>query len=73
MSQVKDPVKSQLLALISKHDTVGAWRLCMSSLKMDFPTCKGIVSIMSGDKSRLKQRENGHEDRTSSAADWRRD
>ena len=51
MSQVKDPVKSQLLALISKHDSVAAWRLCMSSLKMDFPTCKGIVSIMSGDKS----------------------
>ena len=51
MSQVKDPVKSQLLALISKHDTVAAWRLCMSSLKMDFSTCKGIVSIMSGDKS----------------------
>src|SRR6202046_1702316 len=41
MSQVKDPVKSQLLALISKHDSVAAWRLCMSSLKMDFPTCKG--------------------------------
>jgi len=48
---VKDPVKSQLQALISKHDNVAAWRLCMSSLKMDFPTCKGIVSIMSGDKS----------------------
>ena len=51
MAQVKDPVKSQLLALISKHDTVGAWRLCMSSLKIDFSTCKGMVSIMSGDKS----------------------
>jgi hypothetical protein len=51
ISQVKDPVKSQLLALISKHDTVTAWRLCMSSLKIDFSTCKGIVSIMSGDKS----------------------
>ena len=51
ISQVKDPVKSQLLALISKHDTVNAWRLCMSSLKIDFSTCKGIVSIMSGDKS----------------------
>ena len=51
MTQVKDPVKSQLLALISKHDNVAAWRLCMSSLKMDFPTCKGIVSIMSGAKS----------------------
>jgi hypothetical protein len=51
MAQVKDPVKSQLLALISKHDSVAAWRLCMSSLKIDFSTCKGIVSIMSGDTS----------------------
>ena len=41
MAQIKDPVKSQLLALIGKHDSVGAWKLCMSSLKMDFPTCSG--------------------------------
>jgi hypothetical protein len=49
MTQVKDPVKSQLLALIGKHDSTQAWQLCMSSLHYDFPTCRGIVSILAGD------------------------
>ena len=49
VTQVKDPVKSQLLALIGKHDSVSAWRLCMSSLHYDFPTCRGVVSILAGD------------------------
>ncbi len=49
MLQVKDPVKSQLLALIGKHDTVSAWRVCMSSLHYDFPTCRGIVALLAGD------------------------
>jgi len=48
-TQVKDPVKSQLLALIGKHDSISAWRTCMSSLHYDFPTCRGIVAILSGD------------------------
>ena len=51
VGQVKDPVKSQLLALIGKHDNVSAWWLCMSSMKMDFQTCRGIVAILSGDDS----------------------
>jgi hypothetical protein len=49
VTQVKDPVKSQLLALIGKHDSVSAWKLCMSSLHYDFPTCRGVVSILAGD------------------------
>ena len=49
MEQVKEPVKSQLLALISKHDSVSAWQVCMSSLHYDFPTCRGIVALMAGD------------------------
>lgn len=49
MAQVKDPVKSQLLALIGKHDSVSAWKVCMSSLHYDFPTCRGIVAILAGD------------------------
>jgi len=49
MTQVKDPVKSQLLTLIGKHDSVSAWRVCMSSLHYDFPTCRGIVAILAGD------------------------
>ena len=48
-AQVKDPVKSQLLALIGKRDNVAAWRLCMSSLKFDFPTCRGVVAILGDD------------------------
>ena len=48
IAKVKDPVKSQLLALIGKHDEVGAWNLCMSSLHYDFPTCHGVVAILSG-------------------------
>jgi hypothetical protein len=50
VTQVKDPVKSQLLALISKHDTISAWKLCMSSLHYDFQTCKGVVSILAGEE-----------------------
>jgi hypothetical protein len=48
---IKDPVRSQLMALIGKRDSVGAWRLCMSSLHYDFQMCHGIVSIMSGDET----------------------
>ena len=51
MAKVKDPLKSQLLAYVGKHDNVSAWKLCMSSLKMDFPTCRGIVAILAGDES----------------------
>ncbi|MGH7923564.1 MAG: hypothetical protein ACREQH_03105 [Candidatus Binatus sp.] len=48
MANVKGPIKTQLLALIGKHDTVGAWKLCMSSLHYDFQTCHGIVELLSG-------------------------
>jgi hypothetical protein len=51
MVAVKDPVKSQLLALIGKRDNVGAWRKCMSDLHFDFPTCRGIVAILGGDEA----------------------
>ena len=51
MANVKDPVRSQLLALIGKRDDVSAWKLCMSSLHYDFQTCHGIVAIMSGDEA----------------------
>ena len=47
-AKVEDPVKSQLLALIGKHDAVSAWKLCMSSLHYDFPTCRGMVAILGG-------------------------
>lgn len=50
MARVKDPLKSQLVAYVGKHDNVSAWKLCMSSLKMDFPTCRGIVAILAGEE-----------------------
>ena len=49
MEKVKDPVKSQLLALVGKHDDPSAWRVCMSSLHYDFPTCRGIVALLAGE------------------------
>ena len=49
VAQLKDPTKSQLLALIGKHDSVDAWKLCMSDLHYDFPTCRGVVAILAGD------------------------
>ena len=48
-ADLKDPVKSQLLALVGKHDAMSAWKLCMSSLRYDFTTCRGLVAILAGD------------------------
>ena len=47
--QLKDPLKSQLVELVSKHQTVSAWKLCMSAQHLDFPTCRGIVAILADD------------------------
>ena len=49
VAQLKDPVKSQLLAFVGQHDSMSAWKLCMSSLHHDFPTCRGMVAILAGD------------------------
>ena len=51
LAKVKDPVKSQLLTLIGKHDDSGAWKLCMSSLHYDFPTCHAVVALLSGQET----------------------
>jgi hypothetical protein len=51
VTQLKDPLKSQLVEMVSKHDTVSAWKLCMSEQHLDFPTCRGIVAILAGDPS----------------------
>ena len=50
-AQVKEPLKSQLLALIAKRDDADAWKLCMSSMHVDFQTARGIVGILSGDEA----------------------
>jgi len=49
VAQLKDPVKSQLLTQIGRHDSMSAWKLCMSSLHYDFPTCRNMVAILAGD------------------------
>ena len=51
LAKVKDPVKSQLLTLIGKHDESGAWKLCMSSLHVDFPTCHAVVALLAGEET----------------------
>jgi hypothetical protein len=51
MPRVQDPLKSQLLALIAKRDTADAWKLCMSSMHVDFSTAHGIVAILAGEES----------------------
>jgi hypothetical protein len=48
LEEVPDPLKSQLNELIAKHDNVSAWKLCVSSMKKDFPTCQGIVAMLAG-------------------------
>jgi hypothetical protein len=48
VADLKDPLKSQLLALIGQHATSKAWNLCMASLKEDFSTCQGLVATLSG-------------------------
>jgi hypothetical protein len=51
LANVKEPIKSQLLTLIGKHDNVGAWKLCMSSLHYNFPTCHGVVALLAGQEA----------------------
>ncbi|MGA9721323.1 MAG: hypothetical protein WBQ86_02615 [Candidatus Binatus sp.] len=51
MPRVQEPLKSQLLALIAKRDTADAWKLCMSSMHVDFSTAHGIVAILAGEET----------------------
>jgi hypothetical protein len=51
MPRVKEPLRSQLLALIDKRDTADAWKLCMSTLHVDFATAHGIVELLAGEET----------------------
>jgi hypothetical protein len=51
MARIKEPLKSQLMALIAKRDNADAWRLCMSSLHVDFQTAHAIVAMLAGDEA----------------------
>ncbi len=50
LARVQEPLKSQLLALIDKRDNADAWKLCMSSLHVDFTTAHRIVAMLAGDE-----------------------
>jgi hypothetical protein len=51
MARIQEPLKSQLLAFIAKRDNADAWKLCMSSLHVDFQTAHAIVAILAGDEA----------------------
>jgi hypothetical protein len=51
LTKVTNPVKSQLLALIGKHDAAAAWSVCMKETHLDYPTCHGVVAILSGEEA----------------------
>lgn len=51
MARVQEPLKSQLLALIAKRDNADAWKLCMKSLHVDYPTARGIVALLAGNET----------------------
>jgi hypothetical protein len=51
MANIREPLKSELLALIAKRDNADAWKLCMSSLHVDYPTAHGIVAILAGQEA----------------------
>ena len=73
MAQVKDPVRSA-----ARADKQARYRRRMAAvheLAQDrlFNLQGNGLDNVGRQERRVKQRENGHEDRTSSAADWRRD
>jgi hypothetical protein len=49
-AKLKPPVKSQLLALIAKHDNASAWKLCIQSLHVDFMTAQAVVDKLANEK-----------------------
>ena len=49
-TKLKEPVKSQLLALIAKHDNASAWRLCVQSLHVDIMTAQAVVDKLAAEK-----------------------
>jgi len=48
--KLKEPVKSQMLAMIAKHDNASAWKLCVQSLHVDFMTAQAVVDKLAAEK-----------------------
>lgn len=49
-AKLKEPVKSQMLALIAKHDNASAWKLCIQTLHVDFMTAQAVVDKLANEK-----------------------
>lgn len=49
-AELKEPLKSQLLALIAKHDNRGAMKLCVKSMHVDPTTAQFLLAKLAGDK-----------------------
>lgn len=49
-AQLKEPLKSQMLDLIAKHEKSAAMNLCIKSMKVDAATAQALVQKLAGDK-----------------------
>jgi hypothetical protein len=49
-AELKEPLKSQLLALIAKNDNRGAMKLCISSLHVDSATAHELIDKLASEK-----------------------
>jgi len=50
VAHLQEPLKSQMMAYITKRDNVDALNLCMNSLHVDIQTAHEIVRILAGDE-----------------------
>ena len=51
MPQVKEPLTSQIRALVAKGDRFGAAKLCAEQLKTDLLTAREVVARVSGEEN----------------------
>ena len=48
--KLKEPLKSQMFAMIAQHNNAGAWKLCMQALHVDFMTAQAVVDKLANEK-----------------------
>jgi hypothetical protein len=48
--KLKEPQKSQMLAMIAQHNNAGAWKLCMQTLHVDFMTAQAVVDRLANEQ-----------------------
>ena len=49
-AQVKEPLASQIRALLAKNDVANAWKLCAGSLQVDIGTAQQVVAMIARDQ-----------------------